>query len=78
MGAWVETLSYSPEPYHVLSHPLWVRGLKLLRSGLYHRYEWSHPLWVRGLKLCIGFVQCIEKVVASFMGAWVETKRGSD
>ena len=35
---------------NMLSHPTWVRGLKLqVRFRLYHDVE-SHPTWVRGLK----------------------------
>ena len=34
-----------------MSHPMWVRGLKLdNRVRIYLRLQ-SHPMWVRGLKL---------------------------
>ena len=32
------------------SHPMWVRGLKLLAVGIEHFVVESHPMWVRGLK----------------------------
>ena len=34
-----------------LSHPTWVRGLKLLRNSCSVIALRSHPTWVRGLKL---------------------------
>ena len=33
------------------SHPVWVRGLKLLLLTRLVTTFWSHPVWVRGLKL---------------------------
>ena len=33
-----------------MSHPVWVRGLKLLRREITRRLDESHPVWVRGLK----------------------------
>ena len=33
-----------------LSHPVWVRGLKLTYKGEVGGVGWSHPVWVRGLK----------------------------
>ena len=42
----------------MMSHPTWVRGLKLTIYLRFHRLSLSHPTWVRGLKhakqsLCI-------------------------
>ena len=34
-----------------VSHPMWVRGLKLLYRLCFAPQRWSHPMWVRGLKL---------------------------
>ena len=34
-----------------MSHPVWVRGLKLTLSRMYNSISASHPVWVRGLKL---------------------------
>ena len=34
----------------IMSHPMWVRGLKLLVLRLYVSFSLSHPMWVRGLK----------------------------
>ena len=50
MGAWIETIrpmSITGEP---MSHPTWVRGLKLGYGDLSHFDDMSHPTWVRGLK----------------------------
>ena len=34
----------------LMSHPTWVRGLKLVISRYLPRKLRSHPTWVRGLK----------------------------
>ena len=33
----------------------------------------SHPTWVRGLKLSGGYVGHLSMIVASYVGAWIET-----
>ena len=33
-----------------LSHPMWVRGLKLAAVAVGETKAQSHPMWVRGLK----------------------------
>ena len=73
VGAWIETMQLIILLNLHVSHPSWVRGLKLsftrflLISGL------SHPSWVRGLKLgdWTRYVQRVE--VAPLVGAWIET-----
>ena len=35
------------------SHPMWVRGLKLLYKKIIIKIKKSHPMWVRGLKFDI-------------------------
>ena len=51
VGAWIETLSLYRTPRSPLSHPVWVRGLKLLGQPiLWKAVSESHPVWVRGLK----------------------------
>ena len=51
VGAWIETMSGSPDPEGKSeSHPMWVRGLKLEELGEGGRVDLSHPMWVRGLK----------------------------
>ena len=52
MGAWIEILYRSLSSLKLpQSHPLWVRGLKLLSAlGFTQTLGTSHPLWVRGLK----------------------------
>ena len=50
VGAWIETFSPSFFTCANLSHPMWVRGLKL-QSCTTSPWKWkSHPMWVRGLK----------------------------
>ena len=51
MGAWIETMEANAKCISLLSHPTWVRGLKLLVCGSYEKHSLSHPTWVRGLKL---------------------------
>ena len=33
----------------------------------------SHPMWVRGLKLMVVVVVIASLIVASYVGAWIET-----
>ena len=50
VGAWIETAhALQPLP-RALSHPMWVRGLKLHSGDGGGVYLKSHPMWVRGLK----------------------------
>ena len=50
VGAWIETLRQGTDYVGELSHPVWVRGLKLLYAALLIKRDKSHPVWVRGLK----------------------------
>ena len=50
MGAWIETNAPPTVSILVLSHPVWVRGLKPLVLTLLKCSKRSHPVWVRGLK----------------------------
>ena len=53
VGAWIETATdYALDAYNA-SHPMWVRGLKLLLRYEQRNLTKSHPMWVRGLKLLI-------------------------
>ena len=59
VGAWIETQRVEKSCASYMSHPTWVRGLKL--SSLSIRMSstpMSHPTWVRGLKLspCSGLL----------------------
>ena len=56
-----------------LSHPTWVRGLKLIINTLLLLIILSHPTWVRGLKLYIKAISVGVAGVAPYMGAWIET-----
>ena len=51
MGAWIETSLgryFMVDDY--MSHPMWVRGLKLVFGKDESAGPPSHPMWVRGLK----------------------------
>ena len=50
MGVWIETVENSTYQVSIVSHPVWVCGLKLcdVQAGI--RKRPSHPVWVCGLK----------------------------
>ena len=50
VGAWIETKRSAARLLTCLSHPMWVRGLKLIVVVVTVGVEQSHPMWVRGLK----------------------------
>ena len=54
------------------SHPMWVRGLKLIMTNEKPLSIKSHPMWVRGLKL-VTILNRILLPVAPYVGAWIET-----
>ena len=73
VGAWIETPKAYEGEHLGLSHPVWVRGLKLKNVGMKGVAMASHPVWVRGLKhhetiCCTMYAQ-----VAPRVGAWIET-----
>ena len=52
VGAWIETpLALTLLMPMIMSHPMWVRGLKQQELRLTTFDAESHPMWVRGLKL---------------------------
>ena len=57
----------------MLSHPVWVRGLKQRMFFCTPILLVSHPVWVRGLKRDIRSVK-IRYRVAPRVGAWIETR----
>ena len=56
-----------------MSHPVWVRGLKLLILGCLLLLMVSHPVWVRGLKPLLAYQKVYNDFVAPRVGAWIET-----
>ena len=56
-----------------MSHPTWVRGLKLYCIHSRFLPSRSHPTWVRGLKQIKCFNIHLEMFVAPYIGAWIET-----
>ena len=73
VGAWIETLSLSLSPLYSLSHPVWVRGLKLTQAQADSERARSHPVWVRGLKHQREDQTYNQDNVAPRVGAWIET-----
>ena len=73
MGAWIEIKYGYPATVGVVSHPTWVRGLKLSNGQGWDTSALSHPTWVRGLKYRCSHAQpnrCTR--VAPHVGAWIE------
>ena len=56
-----------------MSHPVWVRGLKLAPAIIDPLGAMSHPVWVRGLKQFCDTKKQINHGVAPRVGAWIET-----
>ena len=56
-----------------VSHPVWVRGLKLPVNSVNLQSAMSHPVRVRGLKQkrVEGYIEIV--YVAPCAGAWIET-----
>ena len=73
VGAWIETSDFNINTVTNTSHPVWVRGLKLLFRALPTLLAVSHPVWVRGLKHNIGQLRGHNYIVAPRVGAWIET-----
>ena len=63
----------SKENRYNQSHPVWVRGLKLIVADHDVGTDTSHPVWVRGLKLTLLELQLSVALVAPRVGAWIET-----
>ena len=57
----------------VVSHPSWVCGLKLCKSGATVAEIQSHPSWVCGLKHCHPPKRSAALRVTPFVGVWIET-----
>ena len=74
VGAWIETVARSRWLCRHSSHPTWVRGLKLKYADELDSAVKSHPTWVRGLKLRCHVTMCVEREVAPYVGAWIETR----
>ena len=56
-----------------MSHPAWVRGLKLNLTLMGDFNISSHPAWVRGLKQSQNYHYLVQNHVAPRVGAWIET-----
>ena len=73
VGAWIETTFVDDETGYEVSHPTWVRGLKLWSKDGCSTSKPSHPTWVRGLKHEVVELDEIKTYVAPYVGAWIET-----
>ena len=60
-----------------MSHPTWVRGLKLLIYRTVININRSHPTWVRGLKYVLPHLRVWPPYVAPHVGAWIEICQSS-
>ena len=58
-----------------MSHPMWVRGLKLYQGPAEAGRYRSHPMWVRGLKHSHTHHSLQPMYVAPHVGAWIETSQ---
>ena len=73
MGAWIETIMDKKEFLKIVSHPTWVRGLKLSCSIILAMAIFVAPYmgaWIETRKGPL-YVACHK--VAPYMGAWIET-----
>ena len=73
MGAWIETMRPFFDLYLTLSHPTWVRGLKLARKSGTTYYLLVAPYvgaWIETAVVSVNFVLLH---VAPYVGAWIET-----
>ena len=73
MGAWIETPIYLLNIRSGLSHPTWVRGLKLNESITNWMATDVAPYvgaWIETDKFKVHIVQSF---VAPYVGAWIET-----
>ena len=61
VGAWIETNTGEPRFENWKSHPMWVRGLKLIMTKEKPLSIKSHPMWVRGLKHQCEFAVCADQ-----------------
>ena len=61
VGAWIETRAGIAGKGVGVSHPMWVRGLKLSFRVQQDWHPMSHPMWVRGLKLDFDFAKLTTK-----------------
>ncbi len=77
VGAWIETVLALLTCYYSLSHPMWVRGLKLVTLIEPTPRSASHPMWVRGLKHLLKSSSGAN-LVAPYVGAWIETRACQD
>ena len=50
MGVWIETWQIYDRGMFLVSHPVWVCGLKLFPILTLIIMDVSHPVWVCGLK----------------------------
>ena len=75
MGAWIETVSVQLNAFPLLSHPMWVRGLKLLPGHNLLIVLLVAPYvgaWIETSEQSDNRVVC---KVAPYVGAWIETGR---
>ena len=72
MGAWIETREFGNDFYRYLSHPMWVRGLKLNAIKL-RRLLVVAPYVGAWIETRFNELPCGRCEVAPYVGAWIET-----
>ena len=73
VGAWIETRISKSYFTLIWSLPSWERGLKHQLQRRQSERSTSLPSWERGLKLRFCFCFLFLRLVAPFVGAWIET-----
>ena len=74
VGAWIETFGRFCVEFGGKSHPVWVRGLKLVgRSVSKHRIMFVAPRVGAWIETMMKSIKLVRKSVAPRVGAWIET-----
>ena len=73
MGAWIETVVARDACPIKMSHPTWVRGLKLQVLNLFFGEKEVAPYVGAWIETLYGEENEIETCVAPYVGAWIET-----
>ena len=73
MGAWIETFACARFLYPVVSHPMWVRGLKLPPFCLLRVRQKVAPYVGAWIETISRHVLNVLHRVAPYVGAWIET-----
>ena len=73
VGAWIETSPLYIQTHMSLSHPVWVRGLKLAAALKHYEEEKVAPRVGAWIETLYPKRLCVLPIVAPRVGAWIET-----